>query len=126
MTATSHAFVWNIVHITYGIQPPANFANMLSSQLHGLSLKLIYQILLGAAALCWSIWLNKNDMVFNEAKSNTFIHVIFRASFWIKQLSVLHREEERPLFKKGCRSWKTLILAIFVKFGWNFRNQIEN
>ena len=64
-------FVWNTVHITYGIQPPANFINMLSSQLHGLSLKLINQILLGAAALCWSIWLNRNDMIFNKAKPNT-------------------------------------------------------
>jgi len=114
------------VHITFGIQPPTNFADLICSWLRGLSHKLTNQILLGADALCWAIWLNKNDMVFNEAKSNTFIHVIFRASFWIKQLSVLHREEERPLFKKGCRSWKTLILAIFVKFGWNFRNQIEN
>jgi hypothetical protein len=33
-------FVWNIVHITFEIQPPTNFANLLGSWLHGLSLKL--------------------------------------------------------------------------------------
>ena len=39
-------FVWNIVRITFGIQPPANFANLLGSWLHGLNLKLKNQILL--------------------------------------------------------------------------------
>ena len=117
-------FVWNTVHITYGIQPPANFANMLSSRLHGLSLKLRNQILLGAAALCWSIWLNKNDMVFNKAKPYTSMQVIFRTTYWIRQWSMLHKEEERPLFFEGCR--ETLITAVFTKFGWNFMNHIQD
>uniref|UniRef100_A0A0E0D562 Uncharacterized protein n=1 Tax=Oryza meridionalis TaxID=40149 RepID=A0A0E0D562_9ORYZ len=37
----------------------------------------------------------------------------------------LYDKEERPLFKMDCRSWETLIMAIFAKFGWNFRNRIE-
>ena len=118
-------FVWNIMHITYGIQPPASFANLLGSWLHGLSLKLRNQILLGAAALCWSIWLNRNDMVFNKAKPNTSMQVIFRTTYWIRQWSMLHKEEERPLFFEGCRRWKTLLLTILAKFGRGFRNRIE-
>jgi hypothetical protein len=35
--------------------------------------KLKNQILLGAAALCWEIWLNRNDTVFNKSNSNTFV-----------------------------------------------------
>ena len=96
------SFVWNIVHITFGIQPPTSFANLFGSWLHGLSPKLRSQILLGAAALCWAIWLNRNDVVFNKAKSYTFMQVIFRVTYWIRQWSMLHREEERPLFMIGC------------------------
>ena len=70
-------FVWNTVHITYGIQLPTSFANMFGSWLYGLSLKLRNQILLGAVALCWSIWLNRNDTIFNKAKPNTSMQVFF-------------------------------------------------
>jgi hypothetical protein len=41
------------------------------------------------------IWLNRNDMVINKATSNTYIHVIFRASYWIGQWSMLHGKEEQ-------------------------------
>jgi hypothetical protein len=59
------SFVWNTVYIAFRIQPPINFANLFCSWFHGLRPKLKNQILLGVVALCWVIWLNKNDMVFN-------------------------------------------------------------
>ena len=65
-----------------------------------------------------------NNMVFNKANSNTVAKVIFRATFWIRQWSMLHREDERQLFKVGCRKWETLILEIFAKYGWSFTNRI--
>ena len=116
-------FVWNTVQMAYGIQPPTSFANLFGSWLHGLSLKLRNQILLGAAALCWSIWLNRNDMVFNKAKPNTSMQLIFRTMYWIRHWSMLHKAEERPMFFEGCRRWETL--TVFVKFGRNFMNHIE-
>jgi len=61
------SFVWNTVHITFGIQPPASFAHLFGSWLHGLCPKVKSQIFVGAAALCWALWLNRNDMVFNKA-----------------------------------------------------------
>jgi len=99
------SFIWNTVHITFGIRPPTSIANLFGSWLLGLDPKLRDQIWLGAAALCWAIWMNRNDMVFNKAKANTFIQVIFRATFWIHQWSMLHNEEKRPFFKEGCRRW---------------------
>ena len=77
------SFVWNNVPITFRIRPPTSFANLFGSSLHGLSPKLRKQILLGVATLCWAIWLNRNDMVFNMAKSNTAMQVIFRVTYWI-------------------------------------------
>lgn len=74
-------FVWNTLRFTFGIQPPTGFSNMFGSWLNGLCLHHRKQILLGAAALCWSLWLNRNDMVFNKAKSPTYLRVIFRATY---------------------------------------------
>jgi len=45
--------------------------------------------------------------------------------FWIRQWSMLYRDEQ-PLFKMGSRSWDTLILIVFAKFGWNFGNPIAD
>ena len=103
-------FVWNTVHITYEIQLTTSFANMFGSWLHGLTLKLRNQIFMWAAALCWSIWLNRNNMVFNKAKPNTSMQVIFRTMYWIRQWSMLHNKEERPLFFEGCKRWEMLII----------------
>jgi hypothetical protein len=60
------------MHINFGIQPPHSIAGMFGSLLHGLRLTAKNQILLGAAAICRSIWLNRNDIMFNKAKLNTF------------------------------------------------------
>jgi hypothetical protein len=86
--------------------------------LDGIPQNLMNQILLGAAALCWEIWLNRNDMVFNNVKSNTFMQIIFRTTYWIHTWSQLHKvEEAREMLKKGCILLKTVIMEIFVKFG---------
>jgi hypothetical protein len=74
-------FIWNTVYIAFGIQPPSSFSDLFGAWLDGIPRKLMNQILLGAAALCWAIWLNRNDMLFNNAKSNTFMQVIFRSTY---------------------------------------------
>jgi hypothetical protein len=69
--------------------------------------------------------LNKNDVVFNNVKSNTFIQVIFRTTYSIRTWSQLHKAEEaREMLNKGCRLLKTMIMEVFVKFGWKFLNKI--
>jgi len=66
-------FIWNTIHITFGIQPPSSIANMFGPWLNSFRPKLIKnRILVGAAAICWTIWLNRHDMVFKGGKSNTF------------------------------------------------------
>ena len=59
-------FVWNTVFFAFGIKPPANVIDMLGSWLKVYSQKLRKKILIGAAAICWAIWLCKNDAVFNR------------------------------------------------------------
>jgi hypothetical protein len=58
-------------------------SDLFGSWLDGIPPKLMNQILLGSTTLCWAIWLNRNDMVFNNVKSKTFMHIIFRTTCWI-------------------------------------------
>lgn len=90
---------------------------MFSPWLNGVSPKRKNQILLGAAALCWAIWLNMNDIVFKNVISNSFLQVIFRAIYWILWWSLLHEEEERLSLKVGCRLLETIIMGVFANFG---------
>ena len=43
------------------------------------------QIMLGLVALCWALWLNRNDTVFDKKNSNSPLQVIYRETYWIRQ-----------------------------------------
>jgi len=36
------------------------------------------QIMVGIAALCWALWLNRNDAMFQGSMANSYLQVIFR------------------------------------------------
>jgi len=55
-----------IVHVSFNITPPMNILHMFNGWLIGLNKKRMYKILVGVSAVCWAIWLSRNDMVFNS------------------------------------------------------------
>ena len=68
-------FAWNAVFVTFRIQPPASVSHLLGSWLGVFSLKLRKQMLVGVAALCWVLWLNRNDAVFNRKLPKSYLQV---------------------------------------------------
>jgi hypothetical protein len=66
-------FVWQAVYFTFGINPPVSIANMLGSWLNQYTAKLKKQLLVGASALCWSILLCRNDVVFHQSIPNSYL-----------------------------------------------------
>jgi hypothetical protein len=60
-----------------------NIANMFTGWLNGINKNLLYKILVGASALCWAIWLSRNDVVFNNTRVVTPMQVIFQGTHWI-------------------------------------------
>jgi hypothetical protein len=75
------ALIWNAVSISFDIQPPSSITNLFGLGLGVFSLKLKGQVLIGAAALCWALWLCRNDVVFQRSIPNSFAQVIFRGHF---------------------------------------------
>jgi hypothetical protein len=51
---------------------------MFTYLLDGFNRKLKSKILLGASAICWVIWLNQNDIVFDKVSAPSYLQVIFR------------------------------------------------
>jgi len=50
-------------------------------------------IWVGVAAMFWAIWRCRNDVVFNQMKSNSIMHVIFRGAYWLRSWAQLQRDE---------------------------------
>jgi hypothetical protein len=42
------------------------------------------KILVGVAAMFWSIWLYRNDIIFNKKSITSFMQVIFRGTYWFR------------------------------------------
>ena len=104
--------IWRIVQVSFNISPPLSIFYMFNGWLNGINKELMYKILVGASALCWTIWLSRNDMVFNNFRAVTPLQVIFRGTHWIRFWALLQMEDNLTfLWVVVClrpRLWRSL------------------
>jgi hypothetical protein len=79
----------------------------------------------GLAALLWALWLNRNEAVFQNSLSNSFVQVIFRGTYWTRCWSLLSKEEEKVTLKEKCRRLEVTSMEIFRNFGWNSKLRLQ-
>jgi len=118
-------FLWRAVQFAFDLNPPRSITHLFSNWLRGVGTKLKRQLLVGASALCWAIWLNRNEVVFNRTTPNS-MQVIFRGTYWRRSWSLLSKEEERSNLKINCRKLEITVMELFNKFGWKFSNRIQD
>lgn len=112
--------LWNNISISFGFQPPTCASSMFGSWLSSFPRKHRSHVLIGAAASCWAIWLNTNDMVFKGSSPNNSLQILFKATFWIRR-SIMSKEEETEVLKKGGHQLEVTAMEV----GWNHRNRIK-
>jgi hypothetical protein len=117
-------FVWNILFITFNIQPPKSTSHMFGSWIRRFAPGLRKQMVVGIVAICWGLWLNRNDAVFQNIITNSYLQVIFRGTYWIRQWSLLSKEEERRMMKDGCRQMEGVALQLFGSCVWKNQKKI--
>ena len=66
-------FVWRIVHVSFNLIPPTSIHNMFTGWLQGLNRKLKSQILVGASAFGWALWLTRNNIVFDKVLTPSYL-----------------------------------------------------
>jgi hypothetical protein len=59
-------FLWGLTHITFGISPPHNIIHMFGSWTNVIGGQLKRQ-LVDVSVFCWTIWLSRNDVVFDKS-----------------------------------------------------------
>ena len=115
--------MWRIVQVSFNLNPPNSVHNLFTSWLEGLNRKMKSKILVGASAICWVLWLTRNDIVFDKAIALSYLQVIFKATYWIRFWSLLQKEEDRHSVKMGHRTIQTAAMTVFATHGWRFSNR---
>lgn len=68
--------IWSVIQIASGLYPPCGVANVFGNWLHGIDYRFRTILRVGVLAVIWSLWLCKNDKVFNN-KSTSLMRVIY-------------------------------------------------
>jgi len=93
--------------------------------LRGARTKLKRQLLVGASALCWAIWLSRNDVVFDKSPTKTYMQVLYRGTHWLRFWAQLQRrDEDKKALQKAYQTMEVLVMQFFANHGWRFSNRI--
>jgi hypothetical protein len=69
--------IWSVIQLVLTLYPPCSVANIFGNWLHGIDPRFKRHIRVGAIAIIWSLWLCRNDKVFNN-KNSSILQVIYR------------------------------------------------
>jgi hypothetical protein len=83
------------------LYPPTSIANVFGNWLNGINYKYIILLRVGAIALIWSLWLCRNDKVFDN-KNSSLLQVIYRCTGTLRLWLQLHCTEDHDLFSEVC------------------------
>jgi hypothetical protein len=65
---------------------------MFGTWLQGIRWKGRNLILIGVSAVCWAMWLSRNDIVFDKMNPQPCLRILFRATHWIRLLESMAME----------------------------------
>ena len=120
-------FLWRTIFFTFGIREPTSIQDMGSSWLQEFDKETKAKIYVGAIAICWALWISRNDVVFDKKPIITYLQVLFRGTYWCRFWGLLQRREEDIVrIKVACRTLEVSMMQIFAKHGWSFRNRITS
>jgi hypothetical protein len=86
--------VWATVYAAWGLPRPHNVSNIFGSRLDGLIKDLKLLVLLGAVALCWSLWFCRNAIVF---ENNFFLQIVYSTTHWLRTWAILQKPTSQEM-----------------------------
>ena len=108
---------WSVIQIASNLYPPTSVTNIYGHWLDGIPNTFSTLMRVGASALLWSLWLCRNDCVFND-KISSPMQVIYRCTHWLRMWSTLQRTEYQLLFKAVYIRLERVAREVFTQHGW--------
>jgi hypothetical protein len=103
---------------------PCSVANIFGNWLNGVDSKFKLLISVGAIAIILSLWLCRNDKVFND-KNSSVMQVIYRYTATLQSWSALQRVEHRELFLEVSSRLEAAAWEFFSQHGWPYNLRID-
>jgi hypothetical protein len=66
-------FIWRVVSFTFGLKELTNTEEIYNSWLINVNARWRSLILVGDTAICWALWLCRNDLVFDKSLIQTYM-----------------------------------------------------
>ena len=73
-------------------------------------------ILTGVSAICWAMWLSRNDIVFDKVNPQPCLQILFRATYGIRFWALLQKEDKLTI-SENCRVLEPIVMEIFARNG---------
>jgi hypothetical protein len=108
--------IWSLIQVASTLFPPRSITNIFGNWLNGIDNRFKKHIRVEAIAFIWSLWLCRNDIVFNN-KNSSILQVIYRAIGTLRLWSSLQRLEDRDLFMELCARLEATARDTFSQHG---------
>jgi hypothetical protein len=59
-------FIWTIIYFTFGLEPPVSINHLFGTWALNINSQTRKLVLMGISVILWSMWLSRNDIVFNK------------------------------------------------------------
>jgi hypothetical protein len=105
------------IQVASDLYAPTSVVNIFGNWLHGTDHGFRMFIRVGALAIIWSLWLCRNDKVFND-KNYSLLQVIYRCTATLRSWSALQNAENRDLFTKVYTRLEDTARDTFFLHGW--------
>jgi hypothetical protein len=113
----------SVIQVASILFPPCSIINIFGNWLNGIDNSFKKHIRMGAIAFIWSVWLCRNDKVFND-KNSSILQVIYKAIGTLRLWSSLQRLEDRDLFMEVSARLEATARDTFSQHGWPHSLQI--
>jgi len=81
----NYAHTWTAVHMVLGIAQPTYVNDLFNHWSKGGGTNHNPNLLTAAAALCWSLWISRNKIIFDKCRPKTLLQVLFKGTHWFRQ-----------------------------------------
>jgi hypothetical protein len=81
--------MWALIHMAFRISKPFNVSNLFGTWFSGFGRNIRKIILLGVATIYWSLWLNRNYIIFEKNPST--LQVIHTNAHWLRTWVILQK-----------------------------------
>jgi hypothetical protein len=101
--------IWSVIQVASTLFPPCSITNIFRNWLNGIDYRFKKHNRVEAIAFIWSLWLCRNDKVFNDKKSSILQELLVHSVYG--RLCSVYRIA--PFIRRSVHDWKLLRGILF-------------